>query len=116
MPSTNPTQHTPGPWTWHADVDEYTIEAESGAVLATIHAVCDPRAGDRANARLIAAAPLLLEALEAYVKAYEHIGHWCWPSDPKNPHNVLDQARHAIRAARGSSTLDSGGVPGGLKS
>ena len=80
-------KHTPGPWVYdeeNADGDTYTI-AHSPNYQAAIRSVSDPavlvdiRRSDladsrsleeaRANARLIAAAPELLAACQAYLDA-----------------------------------------------
>jgi len=87
--------HTPGPWVVESLVDGYDIHApESGCFVAT---TSDPemiwgavtRKGD---ARLIAAAPDLLQALEALVadESKEYI-----------PTRLWDAARAAIAKARG---------------
>jgi hypothetical protein len=56
------TQHTPGPWKTNGD--PYVSTADGKRSIA----FCDTRHGheDRANARLIAAAPELLEALKVF--------------------------------------------------
>lgn len=76
-------EHTPGPW--HADVDsdhgDYVIWTERGKFLANVgtgeeagedRAECLAFDVAKANARLIAAAPELLEALEAVVADREY--------------------------------------------
>ena len=56
-------QHTPGPWTYHPDSG-----SSCAALIATGSFVCEfIEAPNEANARLIAAAPELLEALVRYV-------------------------------------------------
>ena len=65
-PSTLPA-HTPGPWQLETDTQGvYTVTRSPGILIARvgsgIDAFCEQ---EEANARLIAAAPLLLEALEA---------------------------------------------------
>ena len=63
------TKHTPGPWVWNGkDMPFADVEDARGNVIAGTHE-CDrhdahqARAEERANARLIAAAPELLDAL-----------------------------------------------------
>ncbi len=69
--------HTPGPWTTKANGyrNQMTIEPCIGAVYG---------AGEelKANARLIAAAPDLLEALEACVEQLDHVPNDCWATGP----------------------------------
>ena len=74
--------HTPGPWRDHGDSYEFNLgerviasESQAGyAVAVTIPCGTPDEAPDRniANARLIAAAPELLEALEASVMDLEY--------------------------------------------
>jgi len=62
------TKHSPGPWT----VDRNMIETASGEVIAQ---VSYKQAGYvRANARLMAAAPALLEALKLFMNQYDGLG------------------------------------------
>ncbi len=81
------TQHTPGPWTvetWNYAMatpprKELTITAEKDAVAKvnglwrserTVSEI-DERQEEKANARLIAAAPELLAALKSITEAYQ---------------------------------------------
>jgi hypothetical protein len=72
------TNHTPGPWSWGAAYGHHSvlIEAEGGKVVGTVRDcvqagldkhgmhVWQQTEEGRANARLVAAAPELLEALQ----------------------------------------------------
>ena len=60
------TKHTPGPW----HVTGYHVEARAGAIATVCDAGDDDTEGD-ANARLIAAAPELLAALQGLVATLE---------------------------------------------
>jgi len=72
-------EHTPGPWEWRKDdlFDYWNLKGANGSEVcddgsagSEYSRVIDPE-GDgtnRANARLIAAAPCLLSALQAIVK------------------------------------------------
>lgn len=95
-------KHTPGPWHEGAlngagsifcDGD-YRMDNEHGATvlypIALINYGPDPEE-DSANARLIAAAPELLAALEAFI-------------DEANTKNVRQMARAAIAKAKGEQT------------
>ena len=55
------TQHTPGPWEWKFD-GKYCVGLEANVIWVGREPTLDIEA---ANARLIAAAPELLEALKA---------------------------------------------------
>ena len=82
-------QHTPGPWT----VDNQYIHGPDGIRFL---AVAGDGAG-QANARLIAAAPELIEALEAVLPDLEHYVATHGPGPDKR----LAIARAAIAKARG---------------
>jgi len=90
-------KHTPGPWIVYEFVDGYEIrspEAECWVATAS-----DPEAvwgaiGREEDARLIAAAPELLEALENLLKVHEGEGG--------TQYNAADMARAAIAKAKGS--------------
>jgi len=68
------TKHTPGPWIYYADLPStepdwhIVTTANKLRLLANIH-IEPGNAVDEANARLIAAAPELLAALEALLQA-----------------------------------------------
>ena len=83
-------QHTPGPWKvvpYEKDSAWECIEARGA------HLACVSKAENPANARLIAAAPELLAALEQMAAECRK----------KGPFKSLPNARAAIRAAKGES-------------
>lgn len=104
MPSTSQTQHTPGPWIvrnaaeavpgWYFVGTEERHEQSFGVDGRNVAKVFD-----LANARLIAAAPALLEALLAILPpdGEPGVGEW-WGLSEEEQH---DRIRHAICAARG---------------
>jgi len=100
--STNETKHTPGPWTIQIDTgmnDGGTvIDADARGVAMDIYGA-DPESA-AANARLIAAAPEMLGALEglsAYADARPQIDERC-----QAPlFAVIKSARAAIEKAKG---------------
>ena len=115
-------QHTPGPWT----IDDISAEGggwESIVILSKIqradhnfHHVCsvdwggsdddEPAIGeisgeDRANARLIAASPELLEACEGLLQIVQD----CMPSckfEDHGCHEIVKLASEAIATAKGT--------------
>ena len=89
VPATQSPAHTPGPWT----VDNQYIHGPDGIRFL---AVAGDGAG-QANARLIASAPELLEALEAVLQDLEHYVATHGPGPDKR----LAIAREAIAKARG---------------
>lgn len=102
--------HTPGPWRiseyaqiWPEDSDDsiddknivWRIGGANGESVCGTCDGCDAITG--ADARLIAAAPELLSALEAVVAAYDSA--FTSPNFRPPPHEVM--ARAAIAKARG---------------
>lgn len=56
------TQHTPGPWVAEPDaLGEFSVSFKDGAIIADVYG------RNPANARLIAAAPEMLDALQGLV-------------------------------------------------
>lgn len=97
------TKHTPEPWV--VDEDGTVTQADSGAHIAVVSQEDDfpcleedereeARAECKANARLIAAAPELLEALEKALRESGCDGDLCM-------HDWHDDARAALAKARG---------------
>lgn len=79
-------QHTPGPWTF--DDDYYVVAGEENDII------CELWSQDKdANARLIAAAPEMYEALKAINKAFP------WNEQMTRP--VFDKVHAAIAKAEG---------------
>ena len=102
----NKTQHTPGQWhirypergIGKENCEKLTIGAETGIHVATIHTgtnhLGNPSKKAQANARLIAAAPEMLESLKFCVEALEvESGELCQAH--------LQNARKAIAKAEG---------------
>lgn len=89
--------HTPGPWTFfERDSMKYLVGADGQGFAHTV-GLLEPR--DTANARLIAAAPALLEALEATLPSLES----CDVPDLPNEGDVvfwLERRDHALQQAR----------------
>jgi hypothetical protein len=83
------TKHTPGPWKC---VPDAWIVADNGAVILTSQGM------EEADARLIAAAPDLLAALQAMFDRIGDGGYF--PSCGKT---ISDQARAAIAKATGAA-------------
>lgn len=74
-------KHMPGPWTEYAgsvsseSATELRGKVSIRAPVAQVTNAIGREAENRANARLIAAAPELLEALKKAVKEYEGLPH-----------------------------------------
>ena len=95
------TRHAPAPWRVGPVDDTRVIDATGSEAAAIDGDYNDPETWPvmEANARLIAAAPGLLSALEKAVDAYgKPGGPWNVPSEPGT---WIADARAAIAAARG---------------
>jgi len=102
--------HTPGPWHYvgdsltHRQFDIYSPGAAPRQHICTVNNLSVEALWKRdaqqaeANARLIAAAPALLEALQALTDwGRDHTS----PKDPNSPHDLLIAARAATARATG---------------
>ena len=89
-------KHTPGPWKQGND----RIECSEGYGVADLFTQRND-AETKANARLIAAAPEMLEALEALVREFDDT----YDGDPisMEKHEAIEKARNSIIKARGES-------------
>ena len=88
-------EHTPGPWAIYVNAPSDVVirkMSKDGYELCAIARV----SSGYANAHLIAAAPELLEALDATLKLIELV----WPTDS----DVTRKARSAIAKATGEKT------------
>lgn len=103
----NTTKHTPGPWTAErCDTGMEILDMNQESVAVACH-YGDPYSSIReeANAKLIAAAPELLEALEEILSAWEKLpeGHYPpaivqnWLAQDVQP--AMDTVRTAIAKA-----------------
>lgn len=101
MSPKNTQKHTPGPWIFDGAVgDDYLVSAqvcpeESASYIAPVGTVDGDWAASEANARLIAAAPELLEALKAALPALEYL----------DDEEALKVARAVIAKAEGVSRV-----------
>jgi hypothetical protein len=88
-------KHTPGPWTFGHWGDDFWVSPDSSGLTQKVARVTwgmgEERKEGRENARLIAAAPELLEALSGLVDA-------CEAHNSANGREMVD--RHALERAR----------------
>ena len=97
--STRPT-HTPGPWDVEPKGSRHFVDGADGLTVAYLdRAGVRERSEIEANARLIASAPELLEALEAVLPDLEHYVATHGPGPDKR----LAIARAAIAKATGGA-------------
>ena len=96
-----PDKHTPGPWAIGLDSDEERTQviAHDGGHMAYVE-----YSPTNANARLIAAAPTLLEALEEAAEALANNTHVENCTDPECWEvAAYEKAHAAIKAAKGDA-------------
>jgi len=97
-------KHTPGPW--HTDIFSLQVLSENSLGICQLQAQfgSDPFPNYRANARLISAAPDLLEALKMYeLFANEAEEHGETPVSRTLLRAARSQARAAIAKAEGEA-------------
>lgn len=98
--NTNKAQHTPGPWKATA----FSVVEANPRIPGETQTICEMASpwnteNYRANARLIAAAPELLEALQELEKVESS------PHSETKRFLAREQARAAIAKAQGTETL-----------
>lgn len=103
-PSTSGTSHTPGPWAQTYSKNPQIVGTVSGKDIASTSARNVPLAQSEANARLIAAAPEMLEALQTLVESLT------WEEKRSGTtYSGLEDARAAIAKATGTDRDGRGG-------
>lgn len=88
-------KHTPGPWHFAPSLDDTYVVCESDDNGASTVALVYAADAAKPDARLIAAAPDLLAALEKVLAAYEAA------REPGHGTILIDEARAALAKARG---------------
>lgn len=104
------TKHTPGPWYFEQDGDgakrfwdKYICADNGGGRICTMHTPNGGTAEVMANARLIAAAPRLLAALERTLSRLTHYTAEIESCDLLTADELtIDEARAAIAEAEGA--------------
>jgi hypothetical protein len=89
------TKHTPGPWAVLSDTGAVGVAVGEWKMTASVygdHPECEPDERLAANARLIAAAPDLLDIAETIAL------------DSTSPHQWIDELRAAIAKATGEQS------------
>ena len=75
--------HTPGPWTYEKGLGCKTISGQDYDIADTVGLDNERGGEDEANARLIAAAPDLMKALERAEQTIRNLGNAALTGDPK---------------------------------
>jgi hypothetical protein len=106
---TQPAKHTPGPW--HISQSGTYVRKSNGSIgdgpkdfnVAEVNFPEDPEG--RANARLIAAAPELLYALQSVLACFNRHGYarkeWMHPEFANDPRDIGRLVSDAVAAAEG---------------
>ena len=93
-------QHTPAPWSVEVDhssnAPEFIRTYVDGEMYDLASVLCDETGNATANARLIAAAPDLLAALQNVAACFD-------ANDPDSMANAMADARAAIAKATGGA-------------
>jgi hypothetical protein len=85
------TTHTPGPWTYKDDFELVVVPKNDPQADAICEITGNP-SEQFANARLIAAAPELLEALYLVIMDFEHEGGFINPDTIEATRNAIQKA------------------------
>ena len=99
-------KHTPAPWALHRNgFSTIYVEAKIGNGMIQEVAACGPtnegQEQQEANAKLIAAAPELLEALKELDECYCQVGNYLTKEERHHHRMTLIKARAAIEKATG---------------
>jgi hypothetical protein len=105
--------HTPGPWSWKIEPQAYpesddadlpaVVRSANGKEVVTIYERYCTDGDYEANARLIAAAPDLLDALKRLESTARIL-----PESMDEPGSAMSQARAAISRAEGRTEPKAG--------
>ena len=107
-------QHTPGPWyasdgSYHLGQREFIGIGNGAAHVGYASVTCAVRMAEaKANARLIAAAPALLEALKQIVAALTQPVQFTHSSTPGTAEILRGDAIFAVKSARAALALAEG--------
>ena len=100
--------HTPGPWTTDPECGNETVLGSDGIMVAdcsitVLHVTYRTYAIDRANARLVAAAPDLLAACESALKRLAEPCGWDCDKAAAPNCSTCNQLRAAIAKTTGAA-------------
>lgn len=94
MTTTSKAAHTPGPWTVERLGEGHQIVQKTGYVICAISPIISLRKDHPANARLIAAAPEMLEALKQLNIIIQAGGDF--QIGPKGRHSTLKESLNKL--------------------
>lgn len=90
---------TPGPWSYLDDEPDWVTDSNDNIAVARVTRYNTDAKAQLANAKLIAASPDLLAALQSLVEIYDNDGSCFYTTETKQ--RALDKAKVAINKALG---------------
>lgn len=92
---------TPGPWNYRDDEPEWVTDSNDNIAVARVTRYNTDANAQHANAKLIAASPDLLSALQKLLEIYDDQSGKVWTTSSKR--RALDNARAAVNKALGET-------------
>lgn len=90
---------THGPWNYCADEPDYVTDSNDNIAVARVTRYNADTEAQHANAKLIAASPELLTAIQQLLEIYDDQSGKVWTTSSKR--RALDDARAAVNKALG---------------
>ena len=92
---------TRGPWNYRDDEPEWVTDSNDNIAVARVTCYNTDANAQHANAKLIAASPELLSALQQLLEIYDDHSGKVWTTSSKR--RALDNARAAVNKALGET-------------
>lgn len=92
---------THGPWNYCADEPDWVTDSNDNIAVARVTRYNADANAQHANAKLIAASPDLLSALQQLLEIYDDQSGKVWTTSSKR--RALDDAREAVNKALGET-------------
>lgn len=92
---------TRGPWNYRDDESEWVTDSNDNIAVARVTCYNTDANAQHANAKLIAASPELLTALQQLLEIYDDHSGKVWTTSSKR--RALDNARAAVNKALGET-------------
>lgn len=90
---------TCGPWNYHDDEPDWVTDSSDNIAVARVTRYNTDANAQHANAKLIAASPDLLSALQQLLEIYDDQSGKVWTTSSKR--RAMDNARSAVNKALG---------------
>lgn len=92
---------TRGPWNYCADEPDWVTDSNDNIAVARVTCYNTDASAQHANAKLIAASPELLSALQRLLEIYDDHSGKVWTTSSKR--RAMDNARAAVNKALGEN-------------